>query len=115
MRHVASGFGVLRLVTLDERVPFRLQLRAAPDRLAEVRERFIGHVKGFVLRPTELTFGFAHGLLARRVGVRLARALRRHPVADDGLDGDERRAVCLRLRLADRALNRGEVVAVFDR
>src|SRR4051812_36567013 len=57
----------------------------------------------------------AHGVRARRVGVSLARALRRHAVTYDCLDGDERGTVCDRLSIAHCALYRVEVVAVFDR
>src|SRR3954462_924976 len=57
----------------------------------------------------------AHSVRARRVRVSLARALRRHAVTYDCLDGDERGTVCDRLSIAHCALYRVEVVAVFDR
>ena len=74
-------------------VPLRFGLRAAIDATPEMRERFIGNVELFVFRPAEMPLGFAHGLFARRIAVRFARAGGRHAVTNGRLDGNQRRLI----------------------
>ena len=77
---------MLLLIFLNQLVPLFLELRAAIDRLTEMRQRFIGNIKLFVFGPTEMPFRFAHSLFARRVAVGFARARRRHAITNYGLD-----------------------------
>ena len=86
MRHSVAQFRMLLLVFLDQRFPFFFLLRAAFNRFAEMRQRFVGNIELLVFGPAEMTFRFAHGLFAGRIAVRFARALRRHAETDDRLD-----------------------------
>ena len=74
-----------RSILLDQRVPLRFLLRAAIDRFAKMRQRFVGNVKLLVFRPAEMSFRFAHRFFARRIAVGFARAGGRHAETNDRL------------------------------
>ena len=75
-------FRVLLEIFVNQRAPFFFMLRAAIYAPAKVRQSFFRHEELFVFRPAEMSFRFTHGVFARRITVRFARARRRHAVTD---------------------------------
>ena len=74
---------MLLFVSFNKLSPLGFKLFAALNRFAEVCESFFGNVELFVFRPAEVPLRFLHRVFARRVAVRLARALRRHAKPDN--------------------------------
>src|SRR5215471_2257412 len=80
-----AEIGMLLGIMLDQIVPFTFAGLAPIDGPAEMLKRFIGNKELLVFGPSEMPLGFAHRVFARRIAVCLARAGRRHAIADNGL------------------------------
>src|SRR6202140_5786080 len=79
-----------------------------------MRQRLVRNIELFVFGPTEMSLGFAHCFLTRRVAVRLARTRRRHAVSNCSLDGNQRRATRDRLCITNCGLESREIISVVD-
>ena len=79
-----------------------------------MRERFFRNEELLVFRPSQPPLRFANGF-TRRIAVGLACTLRRQPVADDGLDGDQIGLVRYGLSVSNSRLDVVEIVAVGNR
>ncbi len=106
---------VLARPLLEAGLPLALEhLAALLRRLAPVRVHLGRDEEERVRIPAERLLRLAHHLVGHRVGVRVAGAGARRAVADHGLQADQRRPLLLGHALADRGLDRLEVVAVGD-
>ena len=108
----------LGLVGLEAAVPLLHELVAAADRLAEVRERLVGHEERLLARPAVGLLGEADLLVAERRAVRpggvlLVRRADRDVAADD----DQARLLLVAARVRERlldALQRHVLAEVLD-
>ena len=84
-----AEFCIFLCIALDQFFPLVFLFRAAVDRLAKMRQRFVGHIELLVFGPAQMPLGFAHRFFAGRIAVGFARAGRGHAVANGRLDGNQ--------------------------